>query len=346
MTETPSVRRRRLSPLGLTLILSLSFFFIFVVATALVVRKDAGKSVVKDGEDRVFSKRQRVGILEVNGVIRDVTTKRWLKQLRSFKEDRNVRAVVLRVNSPGGAVAPSQELFEAVAALGKPVVASMGSVAASGGYYISLGAQKIFANPGTITGSIGVIMEFANLEKLYEWAKVRRFSIKTGKFKDAGADYRGMEPEERKLLQEMVDATLVDFRSAVSERRKLDPARTIEVSDGRVFTGSQALKAGLVDELGTLEDAVREAGRLAKIKGEPKVVYPGRERRSFLDWIIEEAGDRRSDDDEDDSEARAAGVVYRIAAWLAGGLTGGVASLPAVRPQLEPGVYWLLPWGY
>jgi protease-4 len=341
MTATPSQpSRRRPSPLGIALVLSLGFFLAFIAVTAVVVRRDAGKGVTLSGEGRVFSKRQRVGVLEVNGVIRDVSVRRWLKQLRSFREDENVRAVVLRVNSPGGAVAPSQELYEAIAAMKKPVVASMGSVAASGGYYISLGAQKIFANPGTITGSIGVIMEFANLEKLYEWAKVQRFSIKTGKFKDAGADYRTMSTEERKLLQEMVDSTLLDFRAAVSSRRKLDSQKTIEVSDGRVFTGSQAMKAGLVDELGTLEEAVREAGRLAKIEGEPKVVYPSRSRRSFMEWILDEAGDRRSDDEEDDQEAEA-GVARSIVSVLSH-LLNGASS----RPRLEPGVYWLLPWGY
>src|SRR4029077_13140783 len=146
--------------------------------------------------------------------------------------DSDVKAIVLRLNSPGGAVAPSQEIYQAVKNYKKPIVASMSSVAASGAYYVACGAKKVYANPGTITGSIGVIMEFANLEKLYEWAKIKRFSIKTGRFKDVGAEYREMTADERALLQNMVDDVLSQFTLAVSEGRNIPLETVKEIADG------------------------------------------------------------------------------------------------------------------
>jgi protease IV len=334
-------KRRKLSPVGLMVVLSISFFFVFVLATGLILKRSSRESVggSAGGTNRIFSgKKQKVGVLEVSGVIREAPAKRWLKQLKKFEEDENVKALVLRVNSPGGAVAPSQELYQALLAFKKPLVVSMASVAASGGYYIALGGSTILANPGTITGSIGVIMEFANLEKLYDWAKVQRFSIKTGKFKDAGAEYRTMTPEERKLLQDMVDSTLVDFRETVAKRRKLNPEQALAVSDGRIFNGTQAKAAGLVDEIGTLDDAIRIAGRLGKIEGEPKVAYPSRDKKSLIDWVMDEAGDRGNDDEDSQGST---GWVGMLSSLLRSAL-----ELPEPKARLEPGIYWLLPWGY
>jgi len=337
-----SVRRKKLSPLGLALMLSVGFFFLFTLATALILKKDIKQVAGDGGAKKIFSnKKDRVGVLEVSGVIREGGAKRWIKQLKGFEEDSSVKAVVLRINSPGGAVAPSQELYQRILAFKKPLVVSMASVAASGGYYIALGGSTIFANPGTITGSIGVIMEFANLEKLYEWAKVQRFSIKTGKFKDAGADYRTMAPEEKKLLQDMVDSTLVEFRETVAKRRKLTEEEARAVADGRIFNGAQAKAAKLVDELGSLEDAIQAAGRLAKIEGEPKVTYPEPKRKGFLQWMIDEAGDSR---DDEDSEAESS-FNGSLAEFFAEVLQKAF-HLRAEKPSLEPGIYWLLPWGY
>jgi len=260
-----------------------------------------------------------------------------LKQLERFEEDSDVRAVVLRLNSPGGAVAPSQEIYEAVKQFPKPVVASMASVAASGAYYIACGAEKVFANPGTITGSIGVIMEFANLEKLYEWAKVKRFAIKTGRFKDSGADYKSMAPEDRALLQGMVDDVLIQFKKAVAEGREMTMEQVTAVADGRIFSGAQAKRAKLVDELGTLQDAVMEAGKLAKIKGKPNVVYPSKPRRSgLLDLMLD---DRASSED-------AQSVFDLVSKFLGAGASAEapVSARGLVREALtglSPGVYWL-----
>ena len=212
-----------------------------------------------------------------------------------------MKAVVVRLDSPGGSVAPSQEIYEAVKKLDakKPVVMSMGSVAASGAYYVSCGGRKVFANAGTLTGSIGVIMEFLNLKDLYQWAKVKRFALTTGKFKNSGADYKDMSPEERAQLQALIDDVLVQFREAVGKGRKLGAAQVVAVSDGRIFSGAQAKKLGLVDAIGTLQDAIKEAAVLGKIEGKPRVLYPDRPRAKLLEFLL----DQRQDEDQDGSDS-------------------------------------------
>jgi protease-4 len=204
----------------------------------------------------------------------------------------------------------------------------MGSVAASGAYYIACGAKKVFANPGTITGSIGVIMEFANLEKLYDWAKVQRYSIKTGAFKDAGADYRGMTPEERQLLQRMVDDVLVQFKTAVQEGRKLTAEQVTALADGRIFSGAQAKAAKMVDELGGIQDAILEAGKLAGIKDKPRVLFPEPKRSRMLDLLLD--SDRGEDEE---AESALSGSLLRQ--WV-------FRELGVKAPQgLPAGIYWL-----
>lgn len=285
--ETP---KKSSNPLIIILALSLVFFVLFAVTTATVFFSRGGGSGASS-KAGLFSGGS-IGVLEINGVIMD--SKKTLKRFEKFNEDNEIKAIVVRINSPGGAVAPSQEIYEALKHAKKPIIASMGSVAASGGYYIAMGAQKVFANAGTITGSIGVIMEFANLEKLYEWAKVKRYSLKTGKFKDAGADYRSMEPEERALLQGMIDDVLGQFKKAVADGRKLSMETVTRVADGRIFSGAQAKAQKLVDELGTLQDAIDEAAKIAKIKGKPHIVYPDKNRNRFLEAIFQDSG---SDED-------------------------------------------------
>lgn len=314
-------------PLFLVFGLSGLFFVIFVVVTFVFFSKGLeGKS--KTAQNAIF-KKEYVGVLEVNGVIMD--SKKTLKKLDRFEESPEVKALVVRVNSPGGAVAPSQEIYERLKKFPKPVVVSMGSVAASGGYYIATAAKKIFANPGTITGSIGVIMEFANLEKLYDWAKIKRFSIKTGKYKDAGADYREMTADERALLQGMVDDVLGQFKGAVSAGRKMPLEDVTAIADGRIFSGAQAKQAKLVDELGTLEDAVAEAGKLAGLSGKPKVLVDDK-KKNFMDLLQ----DQLSRDDDDDAE----GSRYGGGAVLSGLLEKALGP-KAPKLALSPGIYWI-----
>jgi protease-4 len=223
----------------------------------------------------------RVGVVEVTGIIGD--SKTTVKELREFGEDPRIRAVVVRIDSPGGSVGPSQEILEGMQTLRKKkhVLASMGSIAASGGFYIAMGGEKIFANPGTLTGSIGVISEFPNVSGLLKWAGVDMRTITAGKLKDAGSPFREMSTEERSYFQAMLDDVHGQFIGAVAESRKLPEDEVKKIADGRVFTGRKAKDLKLVDELGGLQDAVREAGRLAGIRGEPRIEYPTKERPFF-----------------------------------------------------------------
>jgi protease IV len=230
-----------------------------------------------------------VGIVEVKGLIVDGSE--TIRQLRVLKKDKRVKAVVLRVDSPGGVVGPSQEIAAQVRDLAKVkrVVVSMGSVAASGGYYISAPATLIFANPGTITGSIGVLMKFSNIEGLMGKVGLKAFTIKTGKFKDVGSPARTMKPEERAMLQGVIDSTHQQFVRTVAEGRKLPVPTVAAIADGRIFSGEQALALKLVDRLGTLQDAVEEAARLGGVQGEPQLIRPPKKRTPALDLLVEGA---------------------------------------------------------
>ncbi len=215
---------------------------------------------------------EKVALIKIEGPIFEST--KSIDEIKGHLKDPSVKAIVLRVDSPGGAVAPSQEIYEEVrkAAAKKKVVVSMGSVAASGGYYISAPATKIFANPGTLTGSIGVIMEIPNIQGLMNKIGVKSEVIKSGKHKDIASVFRGIGKEERTILQGVLDDVHEQFIKAVSEGRKMRVEDVRNIADGRVFTGQQALKAGLVDELGNIEDAIKDAAKLAGIKGEPQVI--------------------------------------------------------------------------
>ncbi|MBI3377726.1 MAG: signal peptide peptidase SppA [Nitrospirae bacterium] len=226
----------------------------------------------------------KVAVVRIEGPIMD--SKSATDEIKGYLKDPSIKALVLRVDSPGGAVAPSQEIYEEVkkATLKKKVIVSMGSVAASGGYYISAPADRIIANPGTLTGSIGVIMEIPNIEGLMNKIGVKTEVIKSGRHKDIASAFRKMEKEERLILQNVLDDVHEQFIKAVSEGRKIPFEEAKKLADGRIFTGKQALEVRLVDELGTLEDAIAAAGRLAGIKGEPEVVTK-KERFSIVDML-------------------------------------------------------------
>jgi protease-4 len=235
-----------------------------------------------------------VGLVEVKGLIIDPLE--TVKQLHAFGKDAKVKAVVLRIDSPGGVVGPSQEIWSAVKTLKekKPVIVSMGSVAASGGYYIAAPATLIYANPGTITGSIGVLMKFSNIEGLMGKVGLKSFTLKTGKFKDVGSPVRTMSDEEKAMLQLVIESTHGQFVKAVAEGRKLPEERVREIADGRIFSGEQALANKLVDRLGTMQDALVEAGRLGGISGEPGVIKPPKKKSFFLDMLVEESAGKFS----------------------------------------------------
>ncbi len=226
----------------------------------------------------------KVALVRVTGVILDSTS--VIEELKEHSKNRSVKAIVLRVDSPGGGVAPSQEIYEEIVKIKekKKVVVSMGSVAASGGYYISAPADLIVANPGTLTGSIGVIMEIPNVSELMEKIGVKTQVVKSGRHKDMASVFKTLSPEEKEILQTVLDDVHDQFITAVAEARGMDYEAVKKLSDGRIFTGRMAKELGLVDELGNLEDAIMLAGRLTGIKGEPDVIYK-EEEFSFIDIL-------------------------------------------------------------
>jgi protease-4 len=231
---------------------------------------------------------EKVAIVEIKGVILDPQP--VIERLIKLRKNDKVKAIVLRIDSPGGAVGPSQEIYAEVRKTQreKKVLVSVGSVAASGGYYVACAADKIVANPGSITGSIGVIVESMNVEDLLQKIGLKSMVVKSGRLKDVGSPFRPMTDEEKNLLQGVLDSVHDQFIRAVAEGRKLPVDRVRELADGRIFSGDQARQLGLVDELGTLEDAIEQAAKLAGIQGEPEVIYPEKKKFSLLDLILNE----------------------------------------------------------
>jgi protease-4 len=233
----------------------------------------------------------RVGLVELVGDIDD--SEPVVDQLERHARDGSVRAVVVRLDSPGGGVAASQEIHEALQKLhddGKPVVASLGGVSASGAYYVACAADSIVSNPGTLTGSIGVIMSFPNTEELFRKVGVRLEVVKTGTFKDVGSMWRPMTEEERKLLQGVLTDVYDQFVDAIVEGRGMDRADVLPYADGRVFSGSQALEYGFVDRLGDLDDAIQMAAKLGGISGRPTVVRRERRTVSLFEFLDQKLG--------------------------------------------------------
>jgi protease-4 len=232
----------------------------------------------------------RVAIVELEGVIIEVDD--IVRELKAHRENPSIRAVVMRINSPGGVVAPTQELHDAVLRLrqaGKPVVASLGAVAASGGYYVAVACDQIYANPGTLTGSIGVIMQLANLEQLLKKVGVDYVVVKAGQFKDIGNVARAMTPDERRVMQALLDDVHGQFIAAVATGRKLPREDVVRFADGRVFSGTQAKELRMVDALGGLEDAIEAAATLAGLPKPPEVIGP-RRRISIMDLLRSQLG--------------------------------------------------------
>ncbi|HAP66277.1 MAG TPA: signal peptide peptidase SppA, partial [Nitrospinae bacterium] len=236
---------------------------------------------VKDGGGDL-THRDKLALVRIEGVITE--SEDIVRQIKKYREDSSIKGIVLRIDSPGGAVGPSQEIYKEVLKTTerKKVVASMGGLAASGGYYIACAANKVFANPGTITGSIGVIMAFSHFEELMKKLGLKTTVIKSGKFKDAGSPVRELTEEEKKILQSVSDDIHGQFIEAVANGRNLKIELVKELADGRIFSGRQAKESGLIDELGTLEDAISYATKLAGIKDKAKIVQERKEKNLLL----------------------------------------------------------------
>jgi protease-4 len=256
-------------------------FLGFVIAGIFLILKE-------QKADLVISTTKKVGLIKVDGIILD--SKDVINQIHQFRDNHAVYAVLLRIDSPGGGVGASQEIYREILKLRekKKVIVSMGSLAASGGYYIASAADWIIANPGTLTGSIGVILQGLNTEELMKKLGLKIVVVKSGKYKDILSPDREMTEDERKLLQGLIDDTYEQFLDAIVQGRKnLNKETLRSVADGRVFTGNQAKEYGLVDELGNLQDALERAAQLVGIEGKPEVVEPKKSRLSFLERLLE-----------------------------------------------------------
>ncbi len=255
-------------------------FFLLLLIVLLLAHFSGG---------RKFSNSDKVAVVKLEGVITDPTE--IDEQLREVSERDDVKAVVLRINSPGGAVGPSQEIYGEVQKLrkSKVVVASMGAVAASGGYYVAVAANKIVANPGTITGSIGVIVEFVNAEELLGKLGIKGYVVKSGQFKDTGSPLRGMTDAERKYLQALVNDVNGQFVRAVADGRNLKVEDVEKIADGRIFTGAQAKELGLIDSLGGLTDSIDLSAGLAGLKGKPVIIYFEKKGFGWLRTLVDES---------------------------------------------------------
>lgn len=265
-----------------------------VVVLGLFISILVAASRNNDTNSDVFS-TQKVAIVPIEGEIFEARD--TIEALHRYADNVTVKAIVMRINSPGGAIAPSQEIYEAVrktrASSGKPIVASLDNVAASGGYYIASACDRIVSNPGSITGSIGVILEWMNTKDLITWAKMKPEVITSGALKAAGSPYLDLTDAERAYFQSIVEQLHGQFVRAVAAGRKgkMTEADVVKIADGRVFTGEQALELKLVDEIGNLDDAVGAAAKLAGIRGTPGTIYPRKRKPGLFDLLSDSSTD-------------------------------------------------------
>jgi len=270
-------RKRILVGLGAIAVLMIFFFILLYLIGQFVGGPKPGQ----------FAFGDKIAVVEIRGVI--TQSSGVIEELQQFEEDEGVKAIILRIDSPGGGVGPSQEIHREVIKIKskKRVITSMGSVAASGGYYIACASDLIVANPGTITGSIGVLMEFTSFEELLKKIGIKGVVVKSGEHKDIGSPFREMTPEEKRILQSVIDNVHQQFIQAVAEGRKLDRDKVAQVADGRILTGEQAKQLGLIDQIGNLQDAIATAAKMVGIEGKPVILYPKR-KFSLLQLLIKE----------------------------------------------------------
>lgn len=267
--------------IGIVIALLLIFSFLTLSIVSLIFSEPDDESVSTGGE--------KVALVELNQPI--LSSEEIVRQFKKYRENHSVKAIVFRVETPGGGVAASQEIYEEVKKTrdsGKPIVVSMGAVAASGGYYVSCGASRIVANPGTLTGSIGVIFQFLHVNELMKKLGIDESTFKSGKLKDSGSPFRKITPEDQVYFQGLIADVYDQFVRVVAKERKLDIKYVKKFADGRVFTGRQAKEYGFVDTLGTQEDAVNIAAHLGGIEGKPRVIKEYR-RKTLVERLFGDA---------------------------------------------------------
>ena len=266
-----------------------SVFTILVVAVlSLMVIAGLVLAVVTAGGGRSIKLGERIAVIPIDGVIGD--DKKVLDEIREFRNDASVKGYVVAINSPGGNVGPSQSIYAELKRIRaedhKPVIATISSVGASGGYYVALGADSIYANPGAITGSIGVIMELPNVEPLMKKVGVEWNVVKSAEHKDIGSPFRAMTDSDRQILGAMVQDVYQQFVDVVSSERKVPREQVLPLADGRVLSGRQALQDKLIDRLGNFNDAVAAAGRMAGLGKTPKLLYPEEKKPTLMDVLL------------------------------------------------------------
>lgn len=267
-------------------ILLFCIFLFFAFFTISQIKKSSSF-----GEDVMGMESERsIAVVPIEGEIRE--SKKIVEMLISAEESKSIKAIIVRIDSPGGAVAPTQEIYEEIRRIDKikPVYASFGSVAASGGYYIGAATRKIFANSGTLTGSIGVIMQTADLSEIFKWAKFKQETIKAGRLKDIGNPSRPMTDEERIFLNELLSGTHKQFiQDILNVREKKIKKDIFELAQGQIFHGNEAKQYGLIDEIGSLWQAGRAIHKELKIKGKfgLKFLKPAKKKFSFSEFLEE-----------------------------------------------------------
>ncbi len=258
-----------------------SIFVILILGMATIISLSSF-AFSKNVLSMKFDTQGNVGIVEISGII--ASSKKVIKQIKEFRENDSIKAIILRIDSPGGGIGPSQEIYAEVLRTRdtKPIIASLGSVAASGGYYIASASKKIIANPGTITGSIGVIVEYTNIQEILKKIGLSAIVIKSGKFKDIGSPVRDITDKEKEFLQNLVDELHMQFVNHAAEGRGIELEIMAKLADGRIYTGQTAMELNLIDQLGNFEDSVELAGSLAGIDGKIIPVYPQQDKISFF----------------------------------------------------------------
>ena len=264
-------------------------FLLFVVAVfTLVYLSFNGRD-----EESFGGFGDKIAVVDLEGVI--LSPKQVVSQLKKFADDDSIKAIILHVNSPGGGVAASEEIYREVKrihdAKKKRIVSSIETVGASGAYYVASASDKIYADKGSIVGSIGVIAQWVNYGELLQWAKLKSITMKAGEFKDTGNPAREMTPAEKEYLQGMIDNMHTQFIQAVADGRKRKESEIRLIANGKVWTGEQAYSMNLVDQIADFEDAVKDTAKSVGIKGEPSLVYPAKQRRSGLDLLFGDVSD-------------------------------------------------------
>ena len=282
--KKPIIQKKRRYPVLLL------FLIIFAVIGVFSAIKLSSSNITITKSGTLISKTPfstKIGVIPIEGTI--TSSKDIISQIVRFRKDSSIKAIIIKINSPGGAVGPTQEIYKEIRRTlpTKKVLASVGDVAASGGYYIASAADRIITNPGAILGSIGVIMQYMRLEELFNKIGIANEVIKSGDFKDTGSPYRSMSEKERALLQDLIDDIREQFIIDVSQGRNLSIENIRNIADGRVVSGKKALELGLADQLGNFQDALDLAKELSGITGEVTLIYPEERRLKWLETFVE-----------------------------------------------------------